>query len=129
VVASSAPWSDQLPETVLLSYDPLQGWSVDQRGTEQSAGFGLPEALTQDACDVDVAVLRSAAQQHGYTILSPLSDNRLEGCEFGVQTAQGANAGHFVWRFGVLLAADGPAHALLPDIPLAPVSEVAAAGG
>jgi hypothetical protein len=60
--------------------------------------------------------------------MSPLHDNGLEGCELALQTAQGANAGHFVWRFGVLLAADRPAHTLLPSLPLAPASELAAVG-
>jgi hypothetical protein len=129
VVASSAPWSAWLPESLPLTYDAQQGWTVDQDGTEQLAGFGLPLALVQTACYGDIGVLSRAAQRQGDTVLTPVSQNPLEGCEFGLQTAQGANAGHFVWRFGVLLAADGPAHALLPALPLAPASELAAVGG
>lgn len=129
VVASSAYWSAQLPASLLLTYDAQQGWTFDQSGTQQLAGFGLPAALAQAICTVDSTVLSSAAQQHGDTILSPLHDNGVEGCELEVQTSQGTEAGHFVWRFGVLLAADGPAHALLPALPLAPASELAAVGG
>ena len=128
VVASSAPWSTQLPASLLLTYDAQQGWSVDQSGTQQLAGFGLPAALAQTVCNVDISVLSSAAQQQGDTVLTPVSQNPLEGCAFDLQSAQGASAGRFVWRFGVLLAAEGPAHALLPALPIAPASALAAVG-
>ncbi len=128
VVADSASWPSQLPVSLLLAYDAQQGWTVDQRGMQQLAGFDLSAALAQTACNVDIGELSSAAQQQGDTILSAVHDNRIEGCEFALQTAQGTNAGHFVWRFGVLLAADGPAHTLLPALPLAPASELAAVG-
>lgn len=36
---------------------------------------------------------------------------------------QGAPLGHFLWRFGVLLAIDAPARQLLPSLPQAPPAE------
>jgi hypothetical protein len=128
-VAISPPWSDELPVSLLLTYNVQQGWTVDQRGTKEQAGFDLTTALAQSVCDGGATALITAAHlQPGDTSPLVLHDNRLEGCELGLQTAQGANAGHFVWRFGVLLAADAPAHALLPDLPLAPPSEHSAVG-
>lgn len=50
----------------------------------------------------------------------------LQGCEFSVQTPQGSVAAHFILRFGVLLAADPTAHALLSSIPVAPTSVLVA---
>jgi hypothetical protein len=40
--------------------------------------------------------------------------------------AGGTVRGTFIWRFGVLLAADMPAHHLMPDLPLTPRSAFAA---
>jgi hypothetical protein len=128
VVADSASWDTQLPASLLLAYDAQQGWTVDQRGSQQLAGFDLAAGLAQTVCNVDVSELSTAAQQQGDTLLSAVHDSRVEGCEFALQTAQGTNAGHFIWRFGVLLAVDGPAHALLPALPVAPASELAAVG-
>jgi hypothetical protein len=135
-VATSPPWSAQLPVSLLLTYDTQRGWIVDQRKTQQLAGFDLAAAHTQSVCDGGVMGLLTAAHLSQQGVLAPavavLHDNRLEGCELELQTTQGVAAtpvGHFVWRFGVLLAADGPAHAVLPALPLAPAGEVAAVGG
>jgi len=128
VVADSASWDTQLPASLLLAYDAQQGWTVDQRGSPQLAGFDLAAGLAQTVCNVDVSELSTAAQQQGDTLLSAVHDSRVEGCEFALQTAQGTNVGHFIWRFGVLLAVDGPAHALLPALPVAPPIELAAVG-
>jgi hypothetical protein len=37
--------------------------------------------------------------------------------------------GHFIWRFGVLLAADASAHSTLPALPVALPADLAAVGG
>jgi hypothetical protein len=128
-LVTSTPWSAQLPNSLLLTYDAQQGWSVDQRGSQKLAGFDLPAALAQTICNLDdISVLSTAAQQYDDVLLPALHDHRLQGCELGLQTGLGANAGRFVWRFGVLLAEDEQAHALLPALPLAPASEEAAVG-
>jgi hypothetical protein len=37
--------------------------------------------------------------------------------------------GHYIWRWGVLLAADAQARALFPSLPVAPPTEITAVGG
>ncbi len=51
----------------------------------------------------------------------------VEGCLISAQ-ANGGN-GLFLWRFGVLLAANDGAHALLPDLPIASPAAIAAVSG
>jgi len=128
LVARSAPLPTEQPMPLLLTYDAQQGWTLDQAATQHLAGLELPAALARTVCSAVKTVLNPVAQQQGAIFLTPLHDNGLQGCELGLQTPQGANAGRFVWRFGVLLAADGPAHALLPALPVAPASELAAVG-
>jgi hypothetical protein len=127
MVADSAPWTAVLPALV-LTYDAQTGWALNQRGTERMAGYGLPLALAQTVCAVEITVLSTAAKQHGDTLQTTQYGDPLQGCTFALKTAQGANVGRFLWRFGVLLAADGPAHTLLPSLPLAPASALAAVG-
>jgi hypothetical protein len=41
----------------------------------------------------------------------------------------GVDAGRYVWRFRVLLAADTPAHNMMPALSRASPAEIAAVGG
>jgi hypothetical protein len=52
----------------------------------------------------------------------------ITGCEFAVWQYRQAK-GKFLWRFGVLLAADAGAQTLWPTLPVAPFDEMAAVGG
>ena len=61
-----------------------------------------------------------------------------DGCAISVEgqsnnplnpTNSNKKYGHYVWRWGVLLAADAQARALFPALPVAPQSEIAAVGG
>jgi hypothetical protein len=112
---------------LLLTYDPQAGWEVDQDGAERLNGFGLPAALADNICSAGSNILSPLAQVRHYGVTIN-HDNRLQGCEIQAVTADGASAGRFVCRFGVLLAADAQAHAAFPDLPLAPSGEVAAVG-
>jgi hypothetical protein len=51
----------------------------------------------------------------------------MQGCQLVGQHAQTDQA-TFLWRFGVLLAADPPAHRLLPALPLARPADTTAVG-
>jgi hypothetical protein len=44
-------------------------------------------------------------------------------------TSSSKEYGHYIWRWGVLLAADAQAHTLFPSLPIAPQSEITAVGG
>ena len=54
--------------------------------------------------------------------VSVVNDQGLEGCVMQGSPQSIAATGTFIWRFGVLLAADPQTHVVLPDIPLAPAS-------
>jgi hypothetical protein len=125
-VYHSAPNQAGNPIRLVLTYDAHVGWIVDQQGTEQLNGFGLPAAVMLAPYGTVPTLLSNVAFQHGYGI-SSLYDHGIEGSDLQLQTTDGRTLGSFVWRFGVLLAADAPAHALLPDLPLAPPSELSAA--
>ena len=52
-----------------------------------------------------------------------------EGCEIVAAVVNPTNRpANFIWRFGVLLAADPAAHFVLPGLPLAPADEQRAVG-
>jgi hypothetical protein len=51
-----------------------------------------------------------------------------QGCKLGVVNQGATIEATFIFRFGVLLAADDGAHKLIPSLPIAPPSEIAAIG-
>jgi hypothetical protein len=121
---------------LVLTADSVNGWDVDQQRTEQLNGFGLPFALPATVCRAGADVLSTrvtpnpppgppSPQQYSPSVVS---DHGLAGCELRLTNASGASGGSFIWRFGVLLAADAQAQALMPDLPLAPPSALAAVG-
>jgi hypothetical protein len=126
--------------SMMLAENPVTGWDVDQRSTEQLNGFGLAIALPATACQPGAGYLEARGlaavgfQEPQDTFVQPplsastVADHQAAGCKLQLTDTKNANKGLYIWRFGVLLAADAQAHALLPDLPLAPPSEVAAAG-
>lgn len=123
-IIESPPWSSQLPETVVITYDKQHGWAIDQTTTQQDAGYGLADGILQDMCNVQIDALNAVANQQNDYVVS--RNNQLQGCEFDLQTQQSAIVGRFILRFGVLLAVDAQTHALLPSIPLAPATALSA---
>ncbi|HEY7349427.1 MAG TPA: hypothetical protein VH599_14020 [Ktedonobacterales bacterium] len=112
--------------TLDLSYDAATGWQVGLLSPAQ-----LSQHLAQLACLTGVNVLGGEAQRlnnQAYWNITTLHDQGIEGCELGLQLDT-ADQGHFVWRFGVLLAADAKAHSLLPALPIASPTDLAAVGG
>jgi hypothetical protein len=126
-VYHAAPYPTGHAPRLVLTYDTNDGWTVDQTTTEQLNGFALPAAETLALADTAPDLLGSLVRQHGYG-LATIADRGIEGAELQIQDVNGTARGTLVWRFGVLLAADAPAHALLPDLPLAPPSELSAVG-
>jgi hypothetical protein len=125
----AAPYSAGHAPRLVLTYDAQNGWRVDQASTEQLNGFGLPDALTLALSGTLPDLLSQVILQRGYSVtVNTIADHGIEGAELQLQTLDGTHLGTFVWRFGVLLAADAPAHALLPDLPPVPPSELSAVG-
>jgi hypothetical protein len=102
---------------VLLSEDTATGWQL-------SALSDILGRVNDTTCQAGIDILRQTVG--GAATL--LHDAGVEGCELRAQV-NGVNAGRYVWRFGVLLAADAQAHASQPNLPVAPAAEIAAVGG
>jgi hypothetical protein len=125
------PATPQVP--LALLYDGAGGWQVSQDATQAINGFSLSAGLAASICDTGAQELGPLVPQSNNLV--PQSDNivqvryhDIEGCVLQAQAPDGSSQGSFVWRFGVLLAADAQAHRLAPSLPAAPPAEVAAVG-
>lgn len=101
---------------VLLTEDTAAGWEIAQLNT-------IYGTLRDTICQAGVAMLRFRLSGN----VTVLHDQGVEGCELRGQV-NGVGVGRYIWRFGVLLAANAQAHAYQPDLPLAPAAEIAAVG-
>lgn len=126
-VVSSVSFSSPLFLSLVLSYGPEAGW---QLATLPDSGGSISDQLTNLSCNIGVQILMDLAGSNSNGVGGPGSPHNqaIEGCEPSLQSNSGTNLGTFLWRFGVLLAADANAHALLPALPMAPPDELAAAG-
>ena len=112
--------------TLLLSYRAASGWQVLPPTAEDPPIAGQRSTqLSSLLCSSGILALRDQA---GTDAITQLSDRGMEGCALGLKTNQGLTA-QFVWRFGVLLAANESARALLPNLPLASARDIAAVQG
>lgn len=112
--------------TLFLSYAAVTGWQVGLLSPAQ-----LSQDLTRLICSTGADLLAGEAQQHsgeyGWAVTT-LADQGIGGCELSLQL-NAIDQGHFVWRFGVLLAADARAQSTLPALPIASLADLAAVGG
>ncbi len=114
--------------TLWLTYDAADGWHIAPQSSSQDA---LSQQLNQLACGTGVQML--AIQQARYLSgeswsINIVRNHGVVGCELAL-TRQGVDQGHFIWRFGALLAADARAHKTLPTLPRASADDAAAVGG
>lgn len=110
---------------VFLTYNAATGWRIQPEA--------IVPALTplDQVGNLDCATGTMLAKQ-----LLPQSmslensyHRQLSGCEIVPRDIGGTAHGKLIWRFGVLLAGDETAQALLPTLPLAPPEEIAAIEG
>ena len=112
--------------TLFLSYTASRGWQLGLLSNGQ-----LSQALTQVVCPTGAQICRNEAQHftgQPYWVANTLHDHGLAGCLLSVQL-NSQDQGHFVWRFGSLLAADAKAHRTLPMLAIASPADLAAVGG
>ena len=121
--ASAVIMPGDISVQLLLSYHDATGWQVSQQGASGSE----VEQLSRSVCTTGVTMLSIQLAEQAQNI-QIAHDAGIEGCELLAQTSQGKQ-GLFLWRFGVLLAADDGAHAMQPALPIAPPDEIAAVGG
>jgi hypothetical protein len=114
---------------------PAEFWLSQQQSAwqvilTQNAYTDRPAVGDDARCQAAQAALSAYGVGNFFTYYSwQMTEKRVGplGCTFTLDSSQ--YAGFFVWRFGVLLAADTTAHRLLPALPIAPPREVAEAGG
>ncbi len=112
---------------VFLTYTAATGWRVE------------PEAITptltppDQVGNLNCVTGTTLAQQLIYHLYPQLIFSletqhyqQVAGCEMVPRDSSGTAHGKLIWRFGVLLAGDESAQAMLPDLPLAPPEEIAA---
>jgi hypothetical protein len=113
--------------TVALVYDPDSGWQLPAKPL--SVFSGLPsEATGPDSCTVATHLVESlllGGTGTGWQT-EPGPANALPTCALNMQSQNGSIQAQYIWRFGVLSAADAQAHALAPSLPVAHPDEIAA---
>lgn len=123
-----------LPDfNLTLAYDPATGaWSLygPESPAPGASGGSLADAISGSLCDVGIDALTrlfppTPLGQQGPG-LGEDTIHPIEGCSLTLLNQRGQDTAHFVWRFGVLLAADAPAHQLFPALPVAPADEISA---
>jgi hypothetical protein len=117
-----------LPDTVFvnlfLSYHAATGWQV----LYPPGTVTIKEQLAASTCTQGRNILQSQVRGRARNLLVLIDHNAgIEGCTLRLQV-NSQDAGLFIWRFGVLLAADARARAWLPSAPAAPPAEIAAIG-
>ncbi|HLV97803.1 MAG TPA: hypothetical protein VKT82_03910 [Ktedonobacterales bacterium] len=114
--------------SLVLSYTAATGWRLGLALVSQP---GLSAQLSQLFCDTGIQMLtqvQSKALGGAGWGVNVLHDRGAAGC--ALELTQGtADEGHFVWRFGALLAGDASAHQAFPTLPVASPAELAAVGG
>ena len=103
--------------------------------TYASGAWQLAQADGSPATAIDIAPasLCGAGSEElgsiGRALLSVRSvrGDLTQGCLIQMQSQNGTAEGLYLWRLGVLLAADAQAHTLLPALPVASAPEIALA--
>jgi hypothetical protein len=114
----------QTSASVYLFLNGAGDWAISQYAPVPD----LPNQLASSFCAIGENILRGNAPpgEHG-TILT-LQDQGALGCKWLVQV-NNVDQGTFLWRFGVLLAADAKTHAAYPQLAVAPPAELVDLGG
>jgi hypothetical protein len=135
-VAGSLSISSLLPAALTLTDQGFQ--SVAPAATPNGASISLPDYRSQALCEDPMQMLNAQLAIGGHqgqwaTYLQ--AARGIDGCLIDLVSADASSAGTptdpgsgplFIGRFGVLLAANAQAHAILPDLPIAPAAEIAA---
>lgn len=123
VVANSPsyPLGPPAAVQVMLIARPAGGWAVAGAITPEGtvdATFGSWNGLL---CAAGMEILQAMSEAYrGF--VNVIQDRGIPGCELVLEAADSPATGRFIWRCGVLLAADQSAHASLPGVPVAPAS-------
>lgn len=119
------PVTEEIPIT--LAYDAATGWQIAPQSSGQFLAEQLANAVSETGAEMLLAQQARYLSGEGWNV-SILHQQGIAGCELSLEQ-NNVDQGHFVWRFGVLLAADALAHSTLPTLPIASPDDLAAVGG
>ncbi|HEV2237079.1 MAG TPA: hypothetical protein VGR57_10505 [Ktedonobacterales bacterium] len=124
----SLPYPVSPTVSVPLVYDAARGWQP--LAPRVNTGFPVPIELLLDGtfCDAGIYALNALTQALG-DVANVVSNNGPDGCVIALRSQGLQPLGRFIWRWGVLLAADNDASFTLPHLPVASPSEIAELGG
>ncbi len=126
-----------------LTYSATAGWSVSDSDLGPSI-TDLQAQLLSGSCNNGFNVLQSFISQSSFAGLNltygqSAAPSSTDGCAISVEgpnnnplsptSSNNKKYGHYIWRWGALLAADAQARTLFPFLPSAPQSEIVAVGG
>ncbi|HEX3269906.1 MAG TPA: hypothetical protein VHR15_04595 [Ktedonobacterales bacterium] len=128
-----------------LTYSATAGWSVSGSALGPSI-TDLQTQLFSGSCNSGFSALQELIGQSSFANVGQnlsygqsAAPTSTDGCAISVEgpnnnplsptSPNNKKYGHYIWRWGVLLAADAQAHTLFPFLPIAPQSEIAAVGG
>ena len=108
---------------------PQVQFVYDATGWHPSADTNLSARMPAFLCDNGMAILEQRVLAPGVqgVNIGPVANKGVEGCLISLQVND--SKGLFLWRFGVLLAANAGAHTILPDLPIASPAAIAAVSG
>lgn len=108
--------------SLALSYHPAQGWSIYPASPAVDTSNNQ---VTDTFCSTGESILGQFVQTGSSITIGTSHDQGAQGCEM-VLDVNAIDQGLYLWRFGVLLAADKQARAAHPELPVAPPDEIAA---
>ncbi len=113
-------------ETAALFLSPAQAgdWTISQNAPVPNFAGQLLDTF----CSTGETILQQEVSYDPSSGIVTASNQGTPGCEMHLYL-KNTFQGTFLWRFGVLLAADAQAQASDPQLPVAPPDEVAATGG
>jgi hypothetical protein len=112
---------------ITLAYDAATGWQIAPQSSGQFLTNELAEAVRETGAEMLQVEQARYLSGEGWDVQT-LHQQGTAGCEYQLVQNNVAQ-GQFVWRFGVLLAADAAAHNTLPTLPIASPEDIAAVGG
>jgi hypothetical protein len=118
------PAADIVPATLVYTADA--GWSRSPQ-----TPFDAPTVVRTFGgldCSTGAQILQQDLQ--GKNLAATMYPGQgVNGCQISLSANENPAQGTFLWRFGVLLAADDAAHQLLPNLPIASRVEITAVQG